>query len=90
MNYLIDTNGVQDVYAISKNMMTYEILKIIKFMLHHGFYANLDELRNIAIPMTNLLNGANDNYHDESSSNSLSEFISVKRYFSSGDNDIII
>jgi len=42
--------------------------------------------------MINLLNGANDNYHDDSleSGDDSSEFASVKRYFSSGDNDIII
>jgi hypothetical protein len=32
-------------YETGKNMMTLEILKIIKFMLNHGFYLNLKELK---------------------------------------------
>jgi hypothetical protein len=31
-------------------------------MLNHGFYTNLKELREIAAPMVNLMNGANDTY----------------------------
>lgn len=49
---------------VSKNMLTLEILKIIKFMLHHGFYNNLRELKEIAQPMINLLNGSNDVYYE--------------------------
>jgi len=32
-------------FETGKNMMTLEILKIIKFMLNHGFYINLKELK---------------------------------------------
>ena len=67
--------------------MTFEILKIIKFMLNHGFYSSLKELKEIAIPMINLLNGANDIYQEETDEQ---EFVSSKRYFSSGNNDIIV
>jgi len=88
--YLHETNGVQDISKISKNMMTFEILKIVKFMLGHGFYLNLQELYNIAVPMINLLNGANDNYHEEAAADDVDEFVSLKRYFNSGDNDIIV
>jgi len=71
--------------------MTFEILKIVKFMLHHGFYLNLQELLNIAIPMINMLNGANDIYFDESEgSEEVSEFVSLKRYLHSEDHDIIV
>ena len=78
---------------MGKNMMTLEILKIIKFMLNHGFYNNLVELKMVAQPMVNLLNGSNDIFYDatdESMSGAIDDFISVKRYFSSGSNDIIV
>ena len=74
-------------------MMTLEILKIIQFMLNHGFYTNLRELKEVAIPMINLLNGANDIYYaqdDDSASGDIDDFVSVKRYFCSGSNDIIV
>ena len=73
--------------------MTLEILKIIQFMLNHGFYMNLRELKEISLPMINLLNGSNDIYaktDDESITESLEEFLGVKRYFSSGSNDVIV
>ena len=73
--------------------MTYEILKIIRFMLNHGFYASLKELKGVAFPMINLLNGANDIYHKQEEGEEeepMDDFISSKRYFSSGSNDIII
>jgi hypothetical protein len=31
-------------------------------MLNHGFYTNLEELKRVALPMINLLDGSNDNY----------------------------
>jgi hypothetical protein len=75
-------------------MMTLEILKIIHFMLNHGFYMNLKELKEIAIPMINMLNGSNDIYinadSDEAHLENLDDFVSVKRYFSSGSNDVIV
>lgn len=61
-NYLHETQGIQSIFEVGKNMMTLEILKIIRFMLNHGFYANLRELREVASPMISLLNGANDVY----------------------------
>ena len=91
--YLMETNGVQNMFENGKNAMTIEILKIIKFMLNHGFYTNLKELKEVAIPMINLMNGSNDVYcdpDDESMASSLDEFLSTKRYFSSGNNDIIV
>ena len=63
--YLHDTGGVQDIYEVGRNMMTLEILKIIKFMLNHGFYVNLRELREVSVPMINLLNGSNDIYFEK-------------------------
>ena len=88
-----ETQGVQSIFEIGKNMMTLEILKIIQFMLNHGFYMNLRELKEISLPMINLLNGSNDiyaNVDDESIADSLDEFLGVKRYFSSGSNDVIV
>lgn len=73
--------------------MTIEILKIIQFMLVHGFYTNLQELKQLSKPMIKLLNGSNDIYYnkeDDLSNGAIDEFVSVKRYFSSGSNDIIV
>jgi hypothetical protein len=61
-NYLHETQGVQNIFEVGKNMMTLEILKIIKFMLAHGFYTTLRELKEVARPMINLLDGSNDIY----------------------------
>ena len=92
-NYLHETQGVQNIFEVGKNMMTLEILKIIKFMLNHGFYNNLRELKEVAIPMINLLNGSNDIYYnveDDSMAGTIDDFLSVKRYFCRGNNDIIV
>lgn len=75
--------------------MTLEILKIIKFMLNHGFYQSLRELKEVSIPMINLLNGSNDIYfvansEEQDQEENLDDFLSIKRYFSSGSNDIIV
>ena len=89
--YLEDTKGVQNIFEVGKNMMTYEILRVIKFMLHHGFYLDLREIKQIALPMINLLNGANDIYNkDSEEKEDMLEFNTVQRYFSSGNNDIIV
>ena len=78
-NYLHGTGGSQNNKDVGANMMTFEILKIIRFMLHHGFYVNLQELKGIAIPMINLMNGSNDKYHEGNEQEDASEFVSVKR-----------
>jgi hypothetical protein len=93
--YLHETMGVQNIFEVGKNMMTLEILKIIKFMLNHGFYQSLRELKEVSIPMINLLNGSNDIYfvansEEQDQEENLEEFLSIKRYFSSGSNDIIV
>mmetsp|Transcript_6821 Transcript_6821/g.10992 ORF Transcript_6821/g.10992 Transcript_6821/m.10992 type:complete len:608 (+) Transcript_6821:2642-4465(+) len=91
--YLESTGGVQNIFEMGRNMMTLEILRIIKFMLNHGFYNNLHELKQVAKPMVNLLDGSNDIYYDvndENMSGAIEDFVSVKRYFSSGSNDIIV
>ena len=92
-NYLYQTKGIQNIYETGRNMMTLEILKIIQFMLVHGFYTNLSELKQLAKPMIKLLNGSNDIYYnseDDLSNGAIDEFVSVKRYFISGSNDIIV
>jgi hypothetical protein len=85
--------GIQSILEIGKNMMTLEILKIIKFMLNHGFYMNLRELKEISLPMINMLNGSNDiyfNVEDETIADFQDQSLGNKRYFSSGNNDIIV
>ena len=62
-------------------------------MLNHGFYASLRELREVASPMVNLLNGANDIYfspEETKIAGGIDDFVSGKRYFTSGSNDIIV
>ena len=60
-------------------------------MLNHGFYLDLREIKQIALPMINLLNGANDIYNkDSEDKEDMLEFSTVQRYFSSGNNDIIV
>ena len=39
--------------------MTISVLKTVKFMLSHGFYKTQSELSSIALPVVQLLNGAN-------------------------------
>jgi hypothetical protein len=92
-HYLKGTQGIQSVFEVGKNMMTFQILKVIRFMVTHGFYKNLRELREVASPMINLLNGSNDVYFTEEESKQdafIDDFVSGKRYFSSGTNDIIV
>ena len=92
-HYLKGTQGIQSVFEVGKNMMTFQILKVIRFMVTHGFYKNLRELREVASPMINLLNGSNDVYFTEEESKEdafIDDFVSGKRYFSSGTNDIIV
>ena len=113
--YLHETKGVQNFFEVGRNMMTFEIIKVIKFMLNHGFYQNLEELKGIAIPMISLLNGANDIYNEQQLKSTTNteddgkimrtrkdvnndieqdeenvDFSNIKRYFSSGTNDIIV
>lgn len=91
--YLHETNGVQNIIEVGKNMMTSEVLKIIQFMLHHGFYTNLEELKLVALPMINLLNGSNDSYssaEEQQKEKQMEDVLSCSRYFSNGNNDIIV
>ncbi len=75
-------------------MMTLEILKIIKFMLNHGFYVNLRELKEVSVLMINFLNGSNDIYFekgiDVDDEENMEDFLCIKRYFISGSNDVIV
>jgi hypothetical protein len=92
-HYLYETKGVQNIYETGKNMMTLEILKIIQFMLNHGFYKNLEELKEVALPMIKLLNGSNDIYYnveEDHCDGSFQDFVNVKRYLQNGSNDIIV
>lgn len=75
-----------------KNMLVLETLKIVNFMISHGFYANLNELKEISKPMIKLLNGSTDIYYkvDDFEGLDVEEFLRVKRYFLFADEDIII
>ena len=63
-------------------------------MLHHGFYNSLQELKEVSNPMINLMNGSNDVYYDINDEllddSNIDEFLTGKRYFCSGSNDIIV
>jgi hypothetical protein len=39
------------IFETGKNMLILETLKIVQFMLSHGFYFDLKELKNISKPM---------------------------------------
>ena len=41
-----------------KNDMTVAVLRVVKFMLQHGFYSSTQELMSVAEPVINLLSGA--------------------------------
>lgn len=43
--------------------MTIEVLSTVLFMINHGFYEQMDELKKLAAPIILLLNGATDNYN---------------------------
>ena len=43
--------------------MTIEVLRTVLFMINHGFYEQMDELKKLAAPIILLLNGASDNYN---------------------------
>ena len=59
-NLLHETGGVMSTFEHGKNMLVLETLKIVNFMISHGFYANLNELKEISKPMIKLLNGSTD------------------------------
>lgn len=40
-----------NIFEVGKNMIIIETLKIINFMLNHGFYYDLKELKQLSIPM---------------------------------------
>jgi len=79
-------------FELGKNMLVLETLKIVNFMISHGFYANLQELKDISKPMIKLLNGSTDIYYkvDDLEGLDVEEFLRVKRYFLFADEDIII
>lgn len=47
----------------STNLMTIEVLRTVLFMINHGFYEKMDELKKLAAPIILLLNGATDQYN---------------------------
>jgi len=56
---------VQNLFDHEKNLMTFEVLKMVKFLVHHGFYKSQEELKEIALPLILLLNGTIDIYEDD-------------------------
>lgn len=44
------------------------MLTLVKFMIEHGFYSNIDDLEELIDPLIDLLNGTNDNLHDNTDS----------------------
>ena len=43
--------------------MTIEVLSTVLYMLNHGFYENNKELKELAMPIILMLNGATDEYN---------------------------
>ena len=44
------------------NQLTLNVLKLTRFMIKHGFYKNIEELKQISGPLVNLMNGVQDIY----------------------------
>lgn len=38
LSYLKGTNGCMHVTEVEKNQMTFQVLKVVQFMIKHGFY----------------------------------------------------
>lgn len=58
-SFLYKTNGQLNPDQPDRNEMVVSVLRTVKFMIQHGFYVESTELEKIAIPVMQLLNGAN-------------------------------
>ena len=61
-------NGIKGRIVLSEtaqNEMTIEVLSTVLYMLNHGFYENNKELKELAMPIILMLNGATDEYKTE-------------------------
>lgn len=56
--FLKTPEGVLDSDHPERCNFILEVLKTIKYMLNHGFYQNMNEIKDIALPVLSLLNGA--------------------------------
>jgi hypothetical protein len=56
--FLKTPEGVLDSENPERCNFILEVLKTIKYMLNHGFYQNMNEIKDIALPVLSLLNGA--------------------------------
>lgn len=56
--FLKTPEGILDPEKPERCNFILEVLKTIKYMLNHGFYQNMSEIKDIALPVLSLLNGA--------------------------------
>lgn len=85
----LKVNGVIDLNDDSKNDMIVAVLRVVKFMVQHGFYKSQSELSSIAIPVVELLNGCKVKKKKEVE-NPLPEMVEIigrQRYFPESSKD---
>lgn len=90
-------DGILDADHPERCNFILEVLKVIKFMLNHGFYQNMNEIKDIALPVLGLLNGANmikklpkDEVQDADPDPEELDIRSKERYFPESPDDITI
>jgi hypothetical protein len=89
-DHLKSVGGQMNPEQTDKNNMTVAVLRIVKFMLYHGFYQNMEELMRTAEPVMMLLNGATrikKPVTDEPSDPDMEAAAARKRYFPSSHSD---
>lgn len=95
--FLKTPDGILDADHPERCNFILEVLKVIKFMLNHGFYQNMNEIKDVALPVLGLLNGANmikkPNKAEEFDADPDPEELDIKskeRYFPESPDDITI
>ena len=58
--YLKGKGGRQDPTRPNANQFTYDLLEVVERLLQYGFYATYDEVKEVAICLTDTLDGSKD------------------------------
>jgi hypothetical protein len=89
------TKGTMKQSDTQRNELIFQSLKVIEYMVSHGFYEDMKGLSNIATPIIMLLSGANDSYEDkfdmgQSMIQTAEPEVNMSRYFPSAQNDVVV
>jgi hypothetical protein len=60
VEYFTRLGGVSRSFDADANLLTLEVLNMVDVMLRQGFYQNENEVREMILPIINLLDGSND------------------------------